>query len=208
MAHSFALALLTTFDLDTPTCVPSGTRAHWMHARTLDTHVHAALLPLPGPPRLATRARPQDARSRVQRTCTCLWVQPTHTFGAPTYAHPRLQHAHSSVQHTRVRQSRVNMRRAFEGLTHARSVRGFNTRAFAFNACAFGFNSRAFSSRVVTFNSHAFAFNARSFEGLTHPWPSFTPCIRYVTVTNTRISLLLTVSALDVLVARMRVPCP
>ena len=72
-------------------------RPHPQYPQALDIHT------------LSTPARPQDARSSVQRTCTCLWVQPTHTF---EYMCPRrIQgfNVRASEASTHVR-SRVNMR--------------------------------------------------------------------------------------------------
>ena len=58
---------------------------------------------------LSTPTCPQDARLSVQRTCMCLWVQPTHTF---KYTCPRRIQGFNicASEASTHKRSRVNMR--------------------------------------------------------------------------------------------------
>ena len=87
-------------------------RPHPRYPQALDIHT------------LSTPAHPQDARLSVQRTCTCLWVQPTHMF-----------------EYTCLRRIQGFNIRASEASTHARSrvnMRAFSLRVQRTHLCVQG----------------------------------------------------------------------
>ena len=89
---------------------------------------------------LSTPARPQDARSSVQCTCTCLWVQPMHTF---EYTCPR------HIQGFNVRAS--------EASTHARSrvnMHTFSLRVQRMHLCVQGVHLRVSCTRCHRWHLH------------------------------------------------------
>jgi hypothetical protein len=97
-------------------------RPHPQYPQALDIHT------------LSTPAHPQDARSSIQRACTCLWVQPTHTF---EYTCPR------RIQGFNVRAS--------EASTHTRSrvnMHAFSLRVQGTHLCVQGARLRVLCTRL------------------------------------------------------------